>query len=358
MPESARAPATFSARPVFTVDGNEESSLSSDVSELVIEETADGMSRCEATFANVGPTSGTLGYPYFDRRILDFGKSIAVHIGAGEVEGEVFAGRITALEGRFPRERAPEVLVLAEDALQDLRMTRRTRTFEDSDDATVFRRIASDHGLTADVDVTGPTYRVLCQLNQSDLAFAHARARAIGAQVWVADGALTVRKRSDREGADLTLAYNAGLLELSVTADLAGQATGLTVSGWDVRQKRAVAHRASETSLSAELGSDESGAATLRASLGEREESVVHEMPLDAVEAQAIAEAAFARSARRFVTGQGVAEPDARLRVGATLRLEGLGLFNGSYFVDSVRHVFDGEFGLRTFFTVERPGLS
>ena len=42
----------------------------------------------------------------------------------------------------------PSIAVLAEDRLQDLRMTRRTRTFADMTDADVLPQIASDHGLT------------------------------------------------------------------------------------------------------------------------------------------------------------------------------------------------------------------
>jgi hypothetical protein len=38
--------------------------------------------------------------------------------------------------------------------------------------------------------------------------------------------------------------------------------------------------------------------------------------------------------------------------------LKGLGpLFSGKYYVVAVQHMFDGIHGLRTAFTVERPGL-
>src|SRR5690606_31118178 len=101
-------------------------------------------------------------------------------IGAGEAAGTIFEGRITALEGRFAGSRPPELLVMAEDRLQDLRMTRRTRTFEQVSDADVIRQVAQAHGLQADVSVSGPTHRVVAQVNQSDLALARERARAAG----------------------------------------------------------------------------------------------------------------------------------------------------------------------------------
>ena len=62
--------------------------------------------------------------------------------------------------------------------------------------------------------------------------------------------------------------------------------------------------------------------------------------------------------ARRFVTASGVADGDARIRVGSTLSIGGLGpLFNGKYYVASVRHSYDGQYGFRTAFELERPGL-
>jgi uncharacterized protein len=62
--------------------------------------------------------------------------------------------------------------------------------------------------------------------------------------------------------------------------------------------------------------------------------------------------------ARRFLVGRGVAEPDERIRVGARLELTGLGaIFNGTYRVCEVHHVFDVAHGLRSEFTAERPGL-
>ena len=81
-------------------------------------------------------------------------------------------------------------------------------------------------------------------------------------------------------------------------------------------------------------------------------------MPFSSEEAQAEAEAVFRMSARRFVTGHGVAETNGRLRVGSYVDLKNLGpLFSGKYYVAGVKHMFDGVRGIRTEFTAERPGL-
>ncbi len=343
-----------SARPTIVVAGEEKPLLAERLLSLDIHETKNGLFGCEAVFGNWGEVGGRVGFLYFDRKLLDFGKAFAI-----KLEREtVFEGRITGLEANFPEGRPPELAVLAEDRLQDLRMTRRTRTFADVSDADVMRTIATDHGLSASIDVSGPTHKVLAQVNQSDLAFLRDRARAIDAELWMTGGTLHAKSHSKRSGAALRLAFGRELRTFSALSDLAGQRTGVSVSGWDVSSKAALTHEAGESAISAELGGDISGVSILQSAFGVRKEAVAHSMPLNGEETQLRAEAYFKALARRFVTGHGVAETDARLRVGVSATLDGLGpLFNGKYYVAVVRHLFDGAAGLRTEFTAERPGL-
>jgi len=106
------------------------------------------------------------------------------------------------------------------------------------------------------------------------------------------------------------------------------------------------------------LNGDLSGASILRQAFGERKEAVVHNVPLTSAEAQALSEAHYKRIGRQFITGRGLAEPDARLRVGNQVDLKELGaLFSGRYYLTSVRHLFDRVHGGRVEFMVERAGL-
>lgn len=352
-------PALYAARPAFALDGDAAPALSGALSALETVETTDGLARCEATFGNWGPSGdgGASGYLWFDRDALDFGRQLAVTGGAGDAAGTLFEGRVLGLEAHFLADRAPEITVLAEDRLQDLRMTRRTRTFEDATVGDVASAIASDHGLRADLDLDGPTYRVLAQVNQSDLAFLREIARAIDAEVWAEGDALRAAQRARRDGGALTLRFGQRLHEFSVLADLATQRTALVASGWDPAAKEAVSHQADDGAVRSELAGLESGASVLEAAFDARVERVVHRAPATQEQARVAAEAAFRQQARRFVSGHGTAEGDARLRVGATVTLNGIGaLFTGDYTVVEARHSFSAD-GFRTRFRVERPGL-
>lgn len=262
------------------------------------------------------------------------------------------------MEANFPQGAPPQISVLAEDRLQDLRMTRRSRSFADLSDADVMSRIAGDHGLSPQIEVSGPTHKVLAQVNQSDLAFLRERARLMDAALWVEGTTLKVQPCGESRSQALRMNYGSTLLEFSVLADLAGQCTALSVSGWDVAGKSALNHEATDSILSGELDGNASGASVLSSAFGERKEAVVHTVPLGSEETQNQAEALFRSAARRFLTGRGAAQTDSRLRVGNQVDLQGLGpLFSGKYYLAEVRHIFDGVQGIRTEFSAERPGL-
>jgi phage protein D len=349
----------YASRPTVRLDGTLQPMLADPLLQSVmVEETTRGLFRCEATFLNWGPVDGTVGFLFFDRKVLDFGKTLSIELAApGEVR-PVFAGRITGIEAVYPPSRPPEITVLAEDRFQDLRMERRTRSFEDVTDADVIRRVAGGHGLTARVDVDGPKYATLAQVNQSDLAFLRERVAAVDAELWIDDRTLYAQARTRRSAGKLTFTYGTNLLEFTVLADLAHQRTSVRVSGWDVAGKQAIDVEAGESAVAAELQGGTSGATVLGRALAPRKERVVTDVPLSSDEAKSLAEARFRSRARRFLRAAGVVDGSARIRVGSTLDLGGLGpFFDGPYYVTLARHTFDLRDGYRTTFEAERPGI-
>lgn len=355
--ESVRS-AYYPSRPRIRIDGELIATLGDSLLQtLVVEESTQGLFRCEASFLNWGPTGREAGYLLFDRRTLDFGKTFSVEFGPPGESGPTFAGRISGLEAHFPSDREPDFLVLAEDRFQDLRMERRTRSFEDVSDADAIRRIASEHGLTAQVDIDGPTHRTLAQVNQSDLAFLRERAAAVDAELWIDNRTLYVQARSRRSSGSVTFTYGRDLLELSVLADLAHQRTSVRITGWDVGAKETIDEEVGVSAIQAELGGRRAGSTALEA-LSPRVERMATSVPLSREEARKLAETRYRRRARSFVRAQGVVDGSVRLRVGTTVELARVGpLFEGPYYVTLARHTFDVLNGYRTTFFAERAGI-
>lgn len=346
----------IAARPTIVVNGQDNEDLADGMLSMTIVETINGLYSCEAVFGNWGAVNNTIDYLYFDRTLLDFGVSFQVKL----AEDAIFDGRITGLEGHFHEGSPPEVAVLAEDRLQDLRMTRRTRTFTGPiTDQEVVNKIAGAYGLMVNGTVSGPQHDLLVQFNQSDLAFLRERMRAIDAELWVESNTLHVSSHQERAGQPpLELMYGYDLREFSVLADLAGQRTSVSANGWDTRSKTAILFEATSEAISSETGSDQSGISILSSTFGQRREVLAHTVPLTNDEAKYAAQTYLRMSARRFVVGHAVADPNSMLRVGNTVNLNELGLlFSGKYYLTEVRHLFDDATGMRTEFTAERPGL-
>jgi hypothetical protein len=354
MATAATATGIRIARPSIYIGGQNDVALGQALLQLIISEDVQGLYHCEARFGNWGPKGNSIGFMYFDRKKLDFGKPMQIKID----QDKIFDGRISAIEANFGEARPPEIAVLLEDRFQDLRMTQRTRTFADVSDSDVMSRIASDYGLQPNIDVSGPSYKVLAQVNQSDLSFLRERARAIDAEIWLDDKSLHCQSRTKRNNGTVKVNYGGELREVTVMADLAGQRTSVKVNGWDISGKSAMTYEANDQVISGELGSDTSGISILKSAFGDRKEALAHTVPLSSREAQTEAEAVMRMTARRFVVAHGITQADAKLRVGTYIEMQGLGpLFSGKYYLCHVKHVFEGTQGFLTTFSAERSGI-
>jgi uncharacterized protein len=347
--------------PVFEVDGQVAAELSRDVVRLEIEDATDGLKRLSLRLRAFGPRPGAAepGLLHLDGATLDFGKRLAVSLGAAGHARTVFRGRISGIEAAFAEAAEPEVVVFAEDQLMLLRMTRRMRTYERVTDADIARTIAAEHGLAADAAADGPTYEVVQQWNVSDLAFLRERARLVRAEIWVQDDTLHFRTRGERAGTELTLVQGNHLLEAQLRADLAHQRSRVHVSGYDARTRDVIDEDAGEDAIRAEFSGGRTGPEILARAFGERPLHRVHEAPLAAAEARSRARAEMLERSRSFVTAVGTTLGSPDMVVGSRLTLERVGApFDGpGYYVSSLRHTFDRDEGFRTHFQAERAGL-
>jgi phage protein D len=348
--------------PVFSVDGRLVRALARDCLRLEVSEGLEGLRRLEAQFFAVGP--GAPGPPdrllHLDGSTVDFGRTVQVTLGPDGLQRHVFEGVVSAIEAVFGDAEPPRVVVLAEDALMRLRMTRRTRTYRNVSDATIAAAVAREHGLQADVDADGPTYDVVQQLNQSDLAFLRDRARLVRAELWCTHRTLHFRSRPRRQAPALTLVRGHDLLSVRLCADLSEQRSAVVVGGYDAGTAQGVRERAGAQVIDAEVTAGRTGPRLVEQALGESVSYRVRDVPLVAPEAAAWARAEMLRRARRFVTVHGLTRGTPDLVVGSRVRLELVGApFDGDgYYVTHLRHTFDLVHGFQTRFEAERATMN
>lgn len=348
--------------PVFKVDGTVSSELARDVTSLRIEEGTDGLKTLELKLLAEGPRPNEReeGELYLDGRAIDFGKPLEVSIGAADRARIVFSGAVSAIEATYSAGVVPSVTAFAEDALMNLRMTRRMKTYENVTDADIAQAIASEHGLQASANADGPTYKVVQQWNQSDLAFLRERARLIQAELWFDDNTLNFATRGNRTATTLSLVLGDDLLEAQLRADLAHQRTTVKVSGYDASERSGITEEAGADTIQSEVSGGRTGSAVLQQAFGERESFRVRTDPLVSAEAQAWAKAEMLRRARGFVTVSGMTNGTADMIVGSKLTLDRVGApFSGDgYYVTRVCHTYDLIDGFRTHFDAERPTVN
>jgi phage protein D len=346
--------AIYCARPTLRFSGEADARASHLVQELRMSEGEGGLRALELVLSDwASTTDGGAERAFEGSANLRLGAEIEVGIGPQDAPVGIFRGRISGLESLYENGQAPRLRVLSEDALLGARLARRSRVFSDCSPADVVRQIASGLGLECVVAGLQSPVATRVQLDETDLAFLRRLLARLDADLQVADGRLQVSPRGDVGRGRIALVAEADLHGLRVCADLAEQVTALAVRGWDAVQGRQV-----EAVVNAAVhpgpGRGRSGAEVLNETFGAREENLGHLAVRDREEAQALAEAAFDRRARRFLRAEGVAIGNPALRVGTTVALSGAGAgYDNEYYVVRTCHRYDGRDGYRTEFSAE-----
>jgi uncharacterized protein len=343
--------------PTLRIDGQSNDKATGLLLGMEMVEQAGGMSALELRFSNINSRDdGSSDFAFEDGTVLKLGTEITVYGGDTASPQQIFRGKVTALEARFPDKGSPELQVLAEDALQGARMKRRTAVYDNATLSSIVQQVANNLSLTPQVNGLSDNIGTQVQYNETDLGFLRRLLARYDADMQVVGTQLQASSRSQVQRNQIELRLNYELRSLRVTADLAHQTTGVTVSGWDIKQGEAVQVSSQAGPVSPAQGT--AGSQALQNALGERKESVGHLAVADNSEAQAIANAAFDARARRFVVAHGVAVGNPALRVGTFLKLSGLGdRFSNTYYVTRARHHYNSESGYQTEFEAECGAL-
>src|SRR5271165_1334224 len=114
-------------RPAIKLNGTPNTDMASALHEVAVRQPENGMASAELRMTNWGnKTSGPVGF-LFDTVAL--GDKIEIAFGLAE-QKTVFKGDVTAIEERYG-DGAPQLVLLAEDAMHKLARHRASRVFEE-----------------------------------------------------------------------------------------------------------------------------------------------------------------------------------------------------------------------------------
>jgi phage protein D len=356
MPETALAPTTiYSARPFIEVARRRPEVVQQLLLAMEMREAEGGGSSLELRFLNVATHEHggvDFAFEHSDTDLLALGTAIRVLAGDEADPTEIFGGEVSAVEFLFEEDGQPELCIHAEDALMGQRMRRFTRSHAAGPLRDILEDLALEAGLTPTIRGLTNRVDVQIQLNESNLAFMRRLLADYDADMQVVGDELHIAPRSEVRRGSLTLTMGSQLSRVRICADLADQVTSVTHAGFDVAQGRPVT--AESTAVALGPGAGRTGAEILRQAFGTRAEHLGDRPVHDRAEAEALAAAAHARRARRFVTLEGTCEGNSALRVGTHVTIEGVGpRFANTYYVTSACHRFDRATGYQTDFTAE-----
>ncbi len=347
--------ALYSAKPTVRINGAEDTRTAALITNMVVNEQEGGLSSLELRVTNSASLdTGSAEYAFDATTDSDIALGAEIIIGSGDESSpmEIFRGTITGLEGVFDQDAPPELIILAEDALQKLRLKRRTKTYEDQSLADIARAIAGDHGLTPVISGLTENFGTQVQINETDLSFLRRLLARVDADLQVVGNDLQISPRNDVQRGTLDLALGVDLKSARVLADLAHQITQATVKGWDVSAGSTLDGDGPENALGP--GTGDKGSQLLDETLGARKHHTCHHFTYNQDEVDALAATVRNRRARRFLRAQGSATGNPRLRVGTHVNLSGLSAwFSNTYYVVSARHLYDLTNGYRTDFEAQ-----
>jgi phage protein D len=352
--EQSRTPrAVPVARPTIRIDGSENERARELLLGMTMLEQEGGMSSLELRFANwASLLDGTAEHAFEDEQILKLGAVITIYAGEEGDPQELFRGKITGFELELAQKSGPELVVFAEDALQLARMLRKTQCHSDTTIASVAQEVAREVGLTPVITGFTDNIGTHMQLNESSLAFLRRLLANYDGDLQVVGAELHVSPREDVRRDTLPLEMFDAVTRLRITADLAHQTSGITVTGWDPERAQKIREASHARALGP--GNGRTGAALLESSIGPRTEHIGHVAVVTESEARAVADACFAQRARRFVLVEATMAGNTALRVGTHVTLAGVSRrFDNSFYVTKACHRYDQKRGYLTDFEAE-----
>jgi uncharacterized protein involved in type VI secretion and phage assembly len=254
---------------------------------------------------------------------------------------------VTSVAVEQPQGQQPELVVVGHDKSHRMGRATTVKSYLSMQYSDVVSKLASDMGLSANVDSTSEVVDYLLQAD-SDLGLLTELAQRIGFDWWV-DGS-TLHFQKPASGREVSLTLGTDLWSFSVRAS-GHHPDEVVVDGWDRSQQQQVSSTAdtptSGVAASSTLADLASG--TARA-FGSAKLTTAGVAARNQAEATAVSQAIYDRGRACAVSARGVAPGNGHITLGRSVRVSEAGPLAGTYPVTAVEHVFRATSGYVTRF--------
>lgn len=290
-----------------------------------------------------------------DLETFKIGDEVKILMGMDTTE-EMMTGEITALEPTFGEQSFMEIRGF--DRLHRLRFGTHRRSFLEMKDSDIASDIASEAGLTPQVEDTGTTHKYLFQNNQSNFGFLSMRAARLNYEIMANNKNFIFRVSQEDKEPEISMEYGIDLERFTATLRAITEGSEVEVRGWDVQKKEEITYTIASGSETTKMGGDESGFEISEA-LSASSIAIVDNTVVDTQDAENLGKAKYNAMIKQFISGEGrVVAGNPLVRAGKTVEILGVGeRFSGIYYVNSTVHIVGVDDAYQTIFKVRRTGI-
>lgn len=282
---------------------------------------------------------------------FQIGDTIRVDLGMDQPQ-KVISGEIDSMNVFFGEHSYMEISGF--NLLYKLTFGRKTRKFENMTASDIVSSIASESGLSPQVDSTKTKHEIITQNNKSNYLFLLNLAKRIDYELMVNDKTLIFRKSRENDSPAVKFTFGVDIFDFSTQMVNLDQGSQVEVRGWDMNKKEAVTGSASSGDEDGKMGKSESGF-----SIASRQSPVQWQtaMPVDRQDAGNLAKERYNQYLMKFMTGSGQCSGNPDIRLGKTIDIQGLGKrYSGKYYIHATTHRLD-EDGYYTDFSVRKTAI-
>jgi hypothetical protein len=282
------------------------------------------------------------------------GKVLIVKFGYVDKKSQVFEGLITGYSVDYSSSGSPTVTVTAMDRSMLMMRTARSKVWKEVKDSDVVSTIASEYGLSADVEALAIKKNTIEQIGVSDFHFVQSLAQDNDYLFHVTASKLHFRKRVTSGTPLVELKYGLNLMDFTFTVDVTGQTSEVKVRGFDTATKKPVEGTAKTiTSISgAKSGPSLAGA------LSAKKIETIYTQVSSVEEAKHLASSMLNKLSRDLIKGQGTCVGFPEMLPGELISLTGLGTgMDRNLLMTRVVHRLDSTGGYTVQFEAEGNSL-
>lgn len=365
------SPNLYLSRLILKLNGvNASAELTNDVLEVVVDESLHMPSMFILKIHNVYVAASENSEAWRNEKYFNIGDRLSIGFEGSttndpkfkklKVAQNLIDGEITGIEVKFSNTSEAHIIVTGYDVSHRLHRGRYNRSFLNSTDSDIVRRIANETGITiAQVDMSGAAHEYVFQENQTNMEFLRERAARIGFELYIQNNMLYFRDPFiSRQDTPLQLEWLTDINSFNVRVNSAEQVSSVEVNSWDYSQKKLISEAVSRASGNKTFTGNGQGSSVNPAfKFKQPPKMIVVDQPVNnsSAEARKMAQALYDELSEEFVTADAKAEGNPDIHAGKAVILKDMGTrYSGTYYITETRHryskgVYKTDFAVRGF---------